>query len=68
MARDLFSALGAGGDAFRQIRYSYEANIDRLQYYIHDLPQFLGKIVLEIKPEWQILRRNYQWLPPSSIH
>ena len=68
MARDLLSALGAGGDVFQQIRYSYEANTDRLQYYIHDLPQLLGKIVLEIKPEWQSLRRNYQPLPSSSIH
>jgi HEPN domain-containing protein len=68
MARDLPSALAAGADPFRQIRYSYEGNTDRLQYYIHDLPQLLGKIVLEIKPEWQTLRRNYQPLLPSSIH
>jgi HEPN domain-containing protein len=68
MARDLPSALAAGCDPYRQVRYSYEANTERLQYYIHDLPQLLGKIVLEIKPEWQTLRRNYQPLLPSSIH
>jgi HEPN domain-containing protein len=68
MALDLLSALGAGDDCFQQISYSYEVKTGRLQYYIHDLSQLLGKIVLEIKPEWQTLRRNYQPLLPSSIH
>jgi hypothetical protein len=68
IARDLPSALAAGGGAFQQIRYSYEGNTQQLQYYLQDLPRLLGRIALEIKPEWQTLRRNYRPLSPSSEH
>jgi hypothetical protein len=63
MARDLRSALAAGGDAFRPIRYSYEGGNETLQFYLQDLPRALGRIVLELKPEWTGHTRDYRPLP-----
>jgi hypothetical protein len=68
IARDLPSALAVAGDTFQKLRYSYEGNTERLQYYLQDLPRLLGRIVLEIRPEWEDLRRNPQPLPPRAHH
>ena len=63
IARDLRSALEVGSKAFEQIRYSYEGGTDELQYYLQDLPILLGRIILQMKPEWEGLRREYQEIP-----
>ncbi len=68
IARDLPSALEVGSKAFERIRYSYEGNNEDLQFYLQDLPQLLGRVILEIKPEWKALRRNYQELVPPSAN
>jgi hypothetical protein len=60
IARDLPAALCAGGKAFELIRYSYEGKTKHLQFYLIDLPQHLRSIILELKPEWSALRRNYR--------
>ena len=65
MARDLRSALAAGGDAFQRIRYSYEGGNESLQFYLQDLPRALGRIILEVKPEWTGHERDYRLLPGS---
>jgi hypothetical protein len=62
MTRDLRSALAAGGDAFQRIRYSYEGGNERLQFYLQDLPRALGRIILEVKPEWVGHERDYRLL------
>jgi hypothetical protein len=64
IARDLPSALTAGSNAFEKIRYSYEGGTEQLQYYLQDLPILLGRIILEMKPEWEGLRRGYQEVAP----
>lgn len=63
MARDLRSALAVGGDAFRRIRYSCEGGNEGLQFYLQDLPRALGRIILELKPEWTGHQRDYRPLP-----
>jgi hypothetical protein len=63
MARDVRSALAAGGDAFQRIRYSYEGGNESLQFYLQDLPRALGRIILEVKPEWIGHERDYSPLP-----
>ena len=65
IARDLPSALAAASKTFERIRYSYEGNTVDLQYFLHDLPQLLGQVILELKPEWTGLRRAYRPLPAS---
>jgi hypothetical protein len=57
IARDLPSALTAGSKAFEQIRYGYEQFDGELQYYLQDLPNLLGYILLQMKPEWEGKRR-----------
>lgn len=66
--RDLPSALTAASRSFERIRYSYEGNTADVQYFLQDLPQLLGRIVLEMKPEWKGLKRPYRPLPPSAHH
>jgi hypothetical protein len=68
IARDLPSALAAGGDSFQRIRYSYEGGNESLQFYLQDLPRALGRIILEAKPEWSGHHRGYQPLPEPSRH
>jgi hypothetical protein len=65
IARDLPSALAAASKAFERIRYSYEGNTTDLQYFLQDLPQLLGRVILELKPEWAGLRRAYRPLVSS---
>jgi hypothetical protein len=60
MARDLPSALAAGGGAFQRIRYSYEGGNESLQFYLQDLPRVLGRIILELKPEWAGRQREFR--------
>jgi hypothetical protein len=66
IARDLPTALSVGGDSFRRIRYSYEGNNQDLQYYLQDLPTLLGRVILEIRPEFETARRKPTPLPPLS--
>ncbi|WP_426611525.1 hypothetical protein [Bradyrhizobium sp. McL0616] len=68
MARDLEGALAAGGDAFQRIRYSYEGGNETLQYYFQDLPAALGRIILQMKPEWNGHHRDgFASLPGRPI-
>jgi hypothetical protein len=60
IARDLTSALAGGSTAFEKIRYSYEDDNEEVQFYIGDLPQILGRVILEMKPEWRNRRRRVQ--------
>jgi hypothetical protein len=64
--RDLPSALSAASKAFERLRYSYEGNTADVQYFLQDLPQLLGRVILERKPEWKGLRRPYRPLPTSG--
>lgn len=68
IARDLPTALAVGADTFQKLRYSYEGETQRVQYYLQDLPRLLGRIVLEIRPEWEQLRRTARPLPPPVRH
>jgi hypothetical protein len=68
MPRDLPSALAVGSKAFERIRYSYEGGTQDLQYYLQDLPLLLGRVILEMRPEWKTLRRTPQQLPQPSRH
>jgi hypothetical protein len=68
IARDLPSALSAGSEAFEKIRYSYENENENLQYYLQDLPRILGRVILELKPEWKTLRRIAEPLEPPAHH
>ena len=68
IARDLPSALTAASNAFERIRYSYEGGNENVQYYLQDLPQLLGRVILELRPEWKELQREYRPLPPASHH
>jgi hypothetical protein len=61
--RDLASALEGGSTAFEKIRYSYEGNNDDVEFYISDLPQILGRVILEIRPEFAQLRRRFSEVP-----
>ena len=66
IARDLPSALAAASKAFERIRYSYEGNTTDLQYFLQDLPQLLGRVILELKLEWTGLQRAYRPIAPSA--
>ena len=48
---DLPNAIVRCGDAFNRLRYHYEDPTNTV-YYLGDLPWILGRVVLEIKPEW----------------
>ncbi|WP_028346070.1 hypothetical protein [Bradyrhizobium murdochi] len=56
--RDLPSALMAANKAFEEIRYSYESKNKKSRFYVSDLPRVLGRIILQLKPEWEHLRRS----------
>lgn len=66
IARDLPSALVMASKAFEQIRYSYEGIRDDVHYYLDDLPRLLGRVILQIKPEWTNLRRVAETIPPPT--
>jgi hypothetical protein len=63
MPRDLPSALVKGSEAFKRIRYSYEGNTEGVHFYVGDLPALLEKLILEIKPEFEVYRRRALSLP-----
>ena len=58
IARDLPTALTVASKSFELIRYSYEGNTKELQYYLQDLPALLGRVILEMKPEFASVRRK----------
>jgi hypothetical protein len=64
IARDLPTALAVGSKSFELIRYSYEGNTMDLQYYLQDLPALLGRVILEMRPEFESVRRKP--LPPPG--
>jgi HEPN domain-containing protein len=55
VARDLPSALSAGSRVFEIIRYRYEGTGENYHFYLDDLPHMLGKVALELKPEWETI-------------
>ena len=57
IARDLPGALAAASKSFEKIRYSYEGDTGGLQYFLQDLPQLLGRVILELRPEYRAVRR-----------
>ena len=61
--RDLASALDGGSTAFEKIRYSYEGNNSDVAFYISDLPRLLGRVIVELKPEFAHLRRPFSEVP-----
>lgn len=63
--RDLPGALTAASKSFEKIRYSYEGDTEGLQYFLQDLPQLLGRVILEMRPEFQSVRRKPLPLPPA---
>jgi hypothetical protein len=63
LKRDLPSALAAASRAFEKTRYSYEGDSSDTQFYISDLPRLLGRVILELKPEWANLRRRVKPVP-----
>jgi hypothetical protein len=67
IARDLPSALAVGSRSFELIRYSYEGNTKDLQYYLQDLPALLGRVILEMRPEFLASRRK-PLPPPPAVH
>jgi hypothetical protein len=60
--RDLRSALVGGNRAFEEVRYSYEGVPEEMEFIIGDLPNILGQLILELKPEWGWLRRRAEEL------
>jgi hypothetical protein len=66
IARDLPSALAVASRAFERIRYSYEGGTQDLQYYLQDFPSLLGRVILEMKPEWHALKRTLRQISPPS--
>lgn len=65
IARDLPSALAVGSKTFELLRYSYEGNTTNLQYYLQELPAMLGRIILQMKPEFASARRKPVQAPLS---
>ena len=63
MRRDLLGALAGGSKAFQKIRYGYEGDTADVQFYISDLPRLLGRVILQMKPEWAGLRRRVHEIP-----
>jgi HEPN domain-containing protein len=49
---DLRSALALGGKAFELIRYLYEGLEEEFAFYLGAMPDILGKVVLELRPDW----------------
>lgn len=66
--RDLPGALAAANKSFERIRYSYEGNNEGVQFFLQDLPQLLGRVILELKPEWRGLQRPYRPVEPPVRH
>jgi hypothetical protein len=64
--RDLPSALAKGADAFQIYRYSYEDNTDGIHYYLQDLSELLERVILEMRPEFEMWRRKPVPLPGVS--
>jgi HEPN domain-containing protein len=58
IARDLPTALTVASRTFERLRYSYEGNTADLQYYLQDLPELLGRIILDMRPEFATARRK----------
>ena len=50
---DLRLALALGGKAFEVIRYPYEGLREEFAFYLGALPDILGKVVLELRPDWE---------------
>jgi hypothetical protein len=67
LKRDLPSALSAASRAFEKIRYSYEEDSTETQFYISDLPRILGRVILEMKPEWGRLQRRVSLVPEPNL-
>jgi hypothetical protein len=67
VARDLPSALAKGSNAFDRIRYSHEGNTDGVHYYLDDLPTLLERLILEMKPEYEALRRMPLLTVPGTM-
>ena len=63
--RDLRSALDGGSRTFEKLRYSYEGNTSDIRFSMSDLPQILGQVILELRPQWAHVRRNCQELTTS---
>lgn len=68
LPRDLPTALAFGSDAFERLRYSYEGNTEDLLYCLQDLPALLGRIILEMRPEYDAARRKPLPIPASRPH
>jgi hypothetical protein len=68
VVRDLPGALSVASNSFELIRYSYKGNTAELQYFLQDLPQLLGRVILEMKPEWKDVRRTGRPAEPAARH
>jgi hypothetical protein len=49
---ELRSALAAGRKGFEQIRYQHEGVQEGFAFYLGPLPDILGKIAFELRPDW----------------
>jgi hypothetical protein len=56
---DLPSALVGGGNAFAVLRYAHEGSVN-LRFVLGDLPYVLRAAIIERKPEWADIKRNYR--------
>jgi hypothetical protein len=50
--RDLVSCLVAGARTFEDMRYAYEDNYAKIQFFLMELPPILRACITEEKPEW----------------
>jgi hypothetical protein len=50
---DLPNAIRRCADAFDDLRYQHE-DPDKATYYLSDLPMFLTRLILEMRPEWNV--------------
>lgn len=60
ISRDLPTALSRSKGAFEKLRYSYEGDVENIDYVLNELPWILKRVILARHPEWKQLRHVIQ--------
>jgi hypothetical protein len=65
--RDLPTALRGASKTFEKIRYSYEGNIQNVEFFVGDLPRILRRVIVELRPDFLGLRRRFSEVRPLDL-
>jgi hypothetical protein len=63
--RSLLAALKGADTTFEKMRYGYENNNEDVEFYLSDFPRLLGRVIVELKPEYAQIRRGFSEVKPG---